>query len=97
MDEKVFYILALILGAINLITFLLYGVDKILAINSARRIPEKTLLGISITCGGVGGLLAMLIFRHKTRGEHWYFRVVNLIGIALCCLAIYFVGRVTVF
>ena len=97
MDEKMFYILVLILGALNLINFLLYGVDKLLAINGARRIPEKTLLGLSIIGGGIGGLLAMLLFRHKTRAEHWYFRVINIIGIVLCCVAIYFVGTTTVF
>ncbi|MBR2650402.1 MAG: DUF1294 domain-containing protein, partial [Clostridia bacterium] len=57
-------------GAISLITLILYGVDKLKAKLGAWRIPEKVLLGFSFFGGGLGGVIAMLLFRHKTR--HWY-------------------------
>ena len=30
-----------------------------------------------------GGYLAMLLFRHKTTREHWYFTFINLLGIII--------------
>lgn len=59
MDTVVFTIL-------NGFTFLAYGYDKIMAINSGWRISEKTLLSLSLL-GGFGGLLGMCLFRHKTK------------------------------
>ena len=70
-----------VLGAISLVTFILYALDKIKAKLKTRRIPEKTLLLFSIFGGGAGGALAMLLCRHKTR--HWYFVAVNAVGLAL--------------
>ena len=45
--------------------FLAYGLDKKLAKNDKRRVPERALLTWSYLGGGAGGLLAMLAFRHK--------------------------------
>ncbi len=52
---------------VNLVVFILYGVDKRRAKRSAWRIPEKTLLTGTWLLGGVGAWLAMRMFRHKTR------------------------------
>ena len=52
---------------INLITFILYGVDKRRAKRGQWRIPEKTLLTGTWLLGGVGAWLAMRTFRHKTK------------------------------
>ena len=77
-------------GVLNLLTFIVYGADKLFAINGTRRVPEKILLALSIIGGGVGGSVAMELFRHKTRGEHWYFRAINLVGIAVLVFALYY-------
>ena len=71
----------IVFGAISLITLILYGVDKLKAKLGAWRIPEKVLLSFSFFGGGLGGVIAMLLFRHKTR--HWYFVAVNLLGLIL--------------
>lgn len=68
---------------LSIITFIAYGVDKKKAINKKYRTKEKTLLGLSFFGGAFGGYPAMLIFRHKTKGEHWYFTAVNLLGLAV--------------
>ena len=47
------------------------GIDKSKAKRGKRRISEAALLTASFLMGGVGGLLGMLICRHKTK--HWYF------------------------
>ncbi|WP_315505517.1 DUF1294 domain-containing protein [Oribacterium parvum] len=52
---------------INLLTFLLYGLDKYKAIRQEWRIPERALLLMAFVGGAFGALSAMRIFRHKTR------------------------------
>ena len=68
---------------LSIIAFLSYYMDKKKAQSGAWRTKEKTLLLLSLLGGAFGGYPAMLIFRHKTKGEHWYFTAVNLLGIAL--------------
>ena len=70
--------------AINLITFILYGVDKRRAKRGAWRIPEKTLLTGTWLLGGVGAWLAMRMFRHKTK--HIAFQVSAPVGAVLSIL-----------
>lgn len=52
---------------INLFGFLIMLIDKQRAVHKEWRIPEKTLLGISILGGSIGMLLGMSSFRHKTK------------------------------
>ena len=68
---------------LSIITFFAYRIDKKKAIKGSYRTKEKTLLGLSFFGGAFGGYPAMLIFRHKTKGEHWYFTAINLLGIAI--------------
>ena len=68
---------------LSLITFIAYGADKKKAESGKWRTKEKTLLLLSFFGGAFGGYPAMLIFRHKTKREHWYFTAVNLLGIAI--------------
>ena len=52
---------------INLITFILMIIDKILAIRKKQRISEFHLLTITIFGGSIGTLLAMILAKHKIR------------------------------
>ena len=52
---------------INVAAFLFMLVDKRKAIRKRWRIPERVLLGLSFIGGSLGGLLAMQLFRHKTK------------------------------
>lgn len=79
---------------LSLITFFAYRADKKKAIKGAYRTKEKTLLLLSFLGGAFGGYPAMLIFRHKTKGEHWYFTVINLLGIALHATALILIAFV---
>ena len=56
----------LILG-INIFSFILMGIDKYKAIKNNYRISENTLLLLSILGGGIGSLLGMILFHHKTK------------------------------
>lgn len=50
----------------SLLTFVLFGWDKHLAVYHKTRIPEFILLLFSFLGGAFGGLCGMIIFRHKT-------------------------------
>lgn len=52
---------------INLIGFLIMGIDKLKAKKRAFRVPEATLFLIAIIGGSIGSILGMYLFRHKTR------------------------------
>ena len=56
---------------VNLIGFVIMGVDKLKAKKRAWRIPESTLFVVALIGGSLGTTAGMHIFRHKTR--HWYF------------------------
>jgi uncharacterized membrane protein YsdA (DUF1294 family) len=58
---------------VNTITFVVYGRDKYLAVNHARRISESTLLTLGLVGGSVGGFAAQRYFRHKTRKQPFQF------------------------
>lgn len=64
MPESLLFYLFLI----NLLGFVLYGIDKAKSKRKGnRRIPERTLLWVARLGGGVGCWLGMMLFRHKTK------------------------------
>ena len=73
-------LLALYLLLINLVTFLVFGLDKWKAKrkekkDSVRRVPEKTLFLLSALGGSVGALLGMKVFHHKTLHKSFRFGI----------------------
>ena len=67
--EEIFTIQNIIvyLAAINLITFLVMWLDKRKAKKGRWRIPENTLLLFVLLGGGIGGIVGMYVFHHKTQ------------------------------
>ncbi|WP_085875065.1 DUF1294 domain-containing protein [Peptoniphilus vaginalis] len=63
---------------LNLMNFILYGLDKFKAKHKMWRISEKTLLIFSLVAG-LGGLAGMEFFSHKTREKKFY--LANFMGI----------------
>ena len=51
---------------INVVTFLVYGIDKWKAKQGSWRISEATLLILAAIGGSIGALLGMKIWHHKT-------------------------------
>jgi uncharacterized membrane protein YsdA (DUF1294 family) len=51
--------------SINIITLIVFGIDKYLALAKRYRISEKNLLLLALTGGSVGALVAQRLFRHK--------------------------------
>lgn len=76
---------------VNVIAFLMYGLDKVKAKRLQWRIPESTLLGVAVIGGSIGALLGMQIFHHKTKKPKFYIGVpvifiLQVIGIGVIFL-----------
>lgn len=74
-------ILIIYLGVVNLLAFLLFGIDKRRAVRNKWRIPEKTLLLVAGVGGAAGSLLGMIVWHHKTR--KWKFRILVPLFLAI--------------
>ena len=88
--EHILWIAIAALALWNVLTFALYGIDKSKAKRNRRRISEASLLACAFLMGGIGSLLGMHVFRHKTK--HVKFAVlvplalvVNIAVAALLC------------
>ena len=51
---------------VNVLTFLVYGIDKLKAKKGKWRISEATLLLMAIVGGSIGAWLGMNVWHHKT-------------------------------
>ena len=51
---------------LNIVTFLVYGIDKRKAKQGSWRISEATLLILAVIGGSIGALIGMKIWHHKT-------------------------------
>ena len=63
--------LILYLLVINIVTLILFAVDKIAAIEHRSRIRIVTLLGLAFMGGSIGALIAMYVFHHKTKQDYF--------------------------
>ncbi len=72
--------------AICFLCFWLFGADKRRARRHARRIPEKSLIALSLLGGGLGAWAGMYAFRHKTL--HRSFRILVPLGTVIWVLII---------
>ena len=62
MNDYIYYYLL----AVNILAFVLFGIDKQKARRNLWRIPEKTLLLSALIGGSAGAILGMQFFHHKT-------------------------------
>lgn len=96
MDKKTIILVALaIIAIMNIAAFALMGHDKRCARQGKWRVPERTMFLVTACFGGLGGVLGMKVFHHKTR--HWYFRVffpvLLIVQTALLALGAYLLMR----
>lgn len=80
--------------AVNLVTFIVFAVDKIKAMVGAWRIREVVLLGLCFLGGGAGGMLAMDICNHKVKSMHFMVGVPLLICAHLVLIAFIAIGAI---
>lgn len=74
---------------VNVLLFIMMGIDKKKARQKAWRIPERNLLLLGLFGGGLGGFLGMQHFHHKTK--HPIFKVVFALGTILTGITSYLV------
>ena len=75
--------------AINLLTFVLYGIDKVKAKHKRWRIPEAVLLWLSVLGGSPAALLAMHLFHHKTLHKKFRYGVPAILLLQLAAAVYY--------
>ena len=78
----------IIYALFNILTFILFGIDKRKAIKDKWRISEKTLL-ICGLFGGFGQFFGMKVFHHKTL--KWYFKISSVVFPILQIVVLIFV------
>lgn len=69
--------------AVNVVAFVVYGVDKYKAQKAKWRIRESTLLLLAVIGGSAGAWLGMKIWCHKTRHAKFRYGVPAILLIQL--------------
>ena len=83
MEEIICYLLA-----VNIVTFLLYGIDKYKAKKGKWRISEATLLTMAAIGGSIGAWAGMRLGHHKTMHKKFKYGIPVII-ILQVALAVY--------
>ena len=74
--------------AVNITSFLLYGIDKYKAKKGRWRISEATLLLMAVIGGSIGAWVGMRIWHHKTMHKKFKYGI-PIIIILQVALAVY--------
>ena len=83
MEEIICYLLA-----VNIVTFLLYGIDKYKAKKGRWRISEAILLLMAVIGGSIGAWAGMRLWHHKTMHKKFKYGI-PIIIIMQVALAVY--------
>ena len=78
---------------INIFSFILYGIDKLKAMQNKKyiqRISEKTLLISSFVGGSLSSIVAMVLFRHKIKKLSFMIKYVLIVIIQVIGVYLYF-------
>lgn len=73
--------------AVNIATFLLYGIDKYKAKKSKWRISEVTLLTMAAIGGSIGAWVAMRLWHHKTMHKKFKYGIPVIIIMQIALVA----------
>ena len=78
-QEAVIYYLLII----NIVTFLVYGIDKWKAWKAMWRVREASLLMLAVLGGSIGAWLGMKVWHHKTQHKKFRYGIPAIIIIQL--------------
>ena len=79
------------MAVINIITFTVFGIDKLKAVKNRWRVPEKVLFLLALLGGSTGALIGMYSFRHKTKKS--VFKIGIPVILIVQIIFIYFMNR----
>ena len=85
---EMMHIILYYLLAVNIVTFLLYGIDKYKAKKGKWRISEATLLTMAAIGGSIGAWAGMRLWHHKTMHKKFKYGIPVII-ILQVALAVY--------
>lgn len=86
---NVMNLLMIYLLAINLFTFVAYGIDKLKAKRHRWRIPEAKLLLLAIAGGSIGAWMGMFVWHHKTMHKKFKYGVPAILFLQTAALGAY--------
>jgi len=92
-ENSILNIIAIYLVAVNVLAFIMFGIDKWKATHAKWRIPEKTLLMTATLGGSIGALFGMKVWHHKTQHKKFMYGVplIMMIHIAIIILIIHII------
>lgn len=93
--ETIYWLISYVV-IINIIAFIVMGIDKRKAKKRAWRIPEATLFILAGVGGSIGSIVGMYLFRHKTkhRSFTWGMPAILIIQIILIALLFFLPGEI---
>ena len=81
-------ILLIYLLAANIVTFVVFGIDKYKAKRGLWRIPEASLLTMAVIGGSIGAWLGTKVWHHKTLHKKFKYGIPLIIALQ-AALALY--------
>lgn len=78
---------------VNLISFILMGIDKKLAARNMHRIPEKVFFSLGLAGGGLGVFFGMKRFRHKTKHPKFYIGIPLIVFVEAAVFSYFFLTK----
>ena len=79
--------LAYYLLAINVVAFIMYGIDKYKTKKAKWRIPEATLLLLDVLGGSIGAWMGMKVWHHKTMHKKFKYGIPAILLIQIALMA----------
>ena len=86
-------IVLIYLAGMNVLTFFLYGIDKLKAKKSKWRVKEATLIWFAVLGGSIGAWLGMKAWHHKTQHKKFKYGI-PLILITQIAIVVWIAYRV---
>ncbi len=77
---------------INLVSFMMFGIDKYKARRGQWRISEATLLAVAAIGGSIGAWMGMKVWHHKTLHSKFRYGVPIMLLVHIALMA-YFCGH----
>ena len=74
---------------INVLTFVVYGIDKWKARQGSWRISEATLLMLAVVGGTIGALLGMKVWHHKTMHKKFKYSLPLILLVQIVLIYLY--------
>lgn len=75
--------ISLYLAIINIIAYIVYGIDKLKSKKGKWRIPESTLLLLAIIGGSIGAWCGVKFWHHKTMHKKFKYGIPLIIAIQI--------------